>query len=264
MMTRVRGNRRRRARKPAVRLPRVNARALALLPAAALLTSVVFVSTTRLLDRPVRALVVSGSFQRVSAMQVEEALVADLTQGFLSADLEALCARVEALEWVHQAEIERRWPDTLVVRIVEHVAAARWGDGGLLNTSGELFTQTARHVFPELPQLWGPPGSEALVARTYLRLRGRLTQAGLALTSLALDERGAWRFSLDDGTEVRLGRRETLPRVERFFTVVVPRLAGRFDAIQYVDLRYSNGFAVGWYAQPEGEQLAAGTGASSG
>ena len=76
--------------------------------------------------------------------------------------------------------------------------------------------------------------------------------------------REQWRFRLDDGTEIRLGRRETGSRTERFFAVVVPQLAPRLDDIEYVDLRYSNGFAVGWYPPPEGEALAAYEGAGSG
>ncbi len=263
-MPRSKGNRRRRAPRPALRLPRINWRALLLLPTGVVAVAAVFFATTRLLDRPVRALMVSGGFQRVTALQVQEALAPGLDQGFLSADLKALRARVENLEWVQQAEIERRWPDTLAVRVVEHVAAARWGERGLLNTAGQLFTSESRHSLPELPQLSGPPGSEVRVARTYLSLRGRLVEAGLALTELALDDRGAWRFRLDDGTEVRLGRRETQPRAERFFAVVVPQLAARFGDIEYVDLRYSNGFAVGWYPTPEGEALAANEGAGSG
>jgi cell division protein FtsQ len=235
-----------------------------LVPMGTVLIAAVFFVTTRLLDQPVRALVISGSFQRVTALQVEEALVDGLSQGFLTADLESLCERVEALEWVQHGEIERRWPDTLVVTVTEHVAAARWGEGGLLNTSGDLFTQASRHVFPELPSLSGPAGSESRVARTYLSLRGRLAEAGLALTDLTLDDRGAWRFRLDDGTEVRLGRRETLPRTERFFAVVVPQLRARFDDIEYVDLRYSNGFAIGWYPNANPEALAANQGSPRG
>jgi cell division protein FtsQ len=263
-MARGKANRRRKPARAPRRLPRINWRALLLLPAGAVLAALMFFTTTRLLDQPVRALVISGSFQRVTALQVEEALAGDLSQGFFSADLEALCDRVEALEWVQHAEIQRRWPDTLAVRVVEHVAAARWGEGGLLNTSGELFTRETRHLFPELPQLSGPPGSESRVARTYLSLRGRLAEAGLALTELALDERGAWRFLLDDGTEVRLGRRETGPRMERFFAVVVPQLRPRFNDIEYVDLRYSNGFAVGWYPAADPDALLAGQGGTRG
>lgn len=255
-MARNRTNRRRTTRPPRWRMPRVPWRSLLLLPTAAVLVTAVFLATVRLLDQPVRALVVSATFQRVTTLQVEEALAEGLDQGFLSVDLKALRARLERLEWVAEAQIERRWPGTLAVQIVEHAAAARWGDSGLLNTAGELFTDANLHLFPELPQLSGPVGSEANVARLYLSLRGRLAEAGLTLTDLVLDERGAWHFRLDDGTDVRLGRRETGARIERFFAVVVSQLAPRLDDIEYVDLRYSNGFAVGWHGTPPGGALA--------
>ncbi len=68
--------------------------------------------------------------------------------------------------------------------MTEHQAAARWGDTGLLNVRGELFTDNVQYTLPELPNLAGPPGSEREVARRYLTLRGRLAEAGLKLDSL--------------------------------------------------------------------------------
>lgn len=202
------------------------------------------------LDQPVRNLVVEGTFQRVTPIQVEGAVAEDLDAGFLTVDLAALRARVESLDWVDRANVGRQWPDTLIVRVTEHQAAARWGDTGLLNVRGELFTENAQHAFPELPSLAGPPGSEREVARRYLAVRGKLAEAGLALDSLAMDERGSWRLVLDGGHEVRLGRREIDERLYRFFDIVAPALAADLARVEYVDLRYTNGFAVGWREGP--------------
>ena len=102
--------------------------------------------------------------------------------------------------------------------MVEQVPAARWGANGLLNTRGELFVSDARHIPPELPQLSGPPGSEAEVARRYLAAQGQLVEAGMRLTAVRLDARGAWEFDLDNGVTVRLGRRQVDERFERFMT----------------------------------------------
>ena len=50
-----------------------------------------------------------------------------------------------------------------------------------------------------------------------------------------------------------LGRREIDERLYRFFDVVAPALANDLKRVAYVDLRYTNGFAVGWReAQPAG------------
>lgn len=198
------------------------------------------------LDRPVRRLVVEGTFQRVTPLQIEASVESSIDGGFLSLDLDRVSAQVRRLDWVDRVQIGRAWPDTLVVDVVEHQAAARWGDKGLLNVRGELFTNNAQFALPELPNLAGPPGSEREVARRYLALRGPLAEAGLKLDSLTMDERGAWSIQLKGGQEIRLGRRDVDERIYRFFDVVAPALAGELPRAKYVDLRYTNGFAVGW------------------
>src|SRR5690606_32606291 len=97
-----------------------------------------------------------------------------------------------------------------------------------------------------LPQLDGPPGSEQEVARRYLELRGPMAAAELELESLAMDARGSWLLKLAGGQEVRLGRRDVDQRLERFFGVAAAVLRDEFERVEYVDLRYTNGFAVGW------------------
>ena len=161
-----------------------------------------------------------------------------------------------ALVWVYRANVGRRWPDTLIVRVTEHQAAARWGESGLLNVRGELFTEHSQHSFPELPSLAGPRGSERDVARRYLAVRGKLVESELSLDSLSMDERGSWRLVLGGGQEIRLGRRDIDERLYRFFDVVAPALAAELASVEYVDLRYTNGFAVGWRNGPP-ENLAA-------
>ena len=101
-------------------------------------------------------------------------------------------------------------------RVVEQVAAARWGENGLLNTRGELFVTEARHMPPELRSSPARTARETEVAQRYLAAQGRLAEAGMRLTALRLDARGAWEFDLDNGVTVRLGRRQVDERFERF------------------------------------------------
>ena len=208
-----------------------------------------------LLDHPVQHLEIESSFQRVTPIQVEAAIVSELTGGFLSAKLGNLQDHIESLDWVKSAEIARRWPGTLVVRVKEHQAAARWGQTGLLNTNGELFTENSRYAFPELPRLVGPNGTEREVATRYLGLRSRLVEANLVLKSLVMDSRGSWLIKLDGGQEIRIGRRDVDERLDLLFQVVTPSLADQFHRIQHVDLRYTNGFSVSWISD-QGIQLA--------
>jgi len=139
----------------------------------------------------------------------------------------------------------RAQPRARVV-VVEQVAAARWNDTGLLNARGELFLRNARYVPPELPLLEGPDGSEGVVAQLYLDAQGRLLEAGVRLTGVRLDERGAWQLELANGVKVRLGRLAVTDRLDRFIRLASTLVAKRGMEIGYVDMRYTNGFSVGW------------------
>jgi cell division protein FtsQ len=230
---------------------------------AKLAVAVAVVGTTyelsaRLLDRPIEAITVDGPFQRVSALQIEEAINGELGDGFLSADLDEIRDRVAALPWIDQASVARRWPATIEIRVTEQVPAACWGERGLLNTRGELFVTDARHVPAELPRLSGPEGRSAEVARTYLELRDRLIPMGLDLRRVHMDARGAWEVTLQNGVAVRLGRRDVMDRIELFLDVVADLVSSREAEIDFVDMRYSNGFTIGWSGADAPPALATG------
>jgi cell division protein FtsQ len=76
----------------------------------------------------------------------------------------------------------------------------------------------------------------------------RLAEQGLRLSALRLDPRGAWEMVLTNGVTVRLGRRDVDARMDRFLRVAAEVIAGRAADIDHVDMRYSNGFSIGWHA----------------
>jgi Cell division septal protein len=199
-------------------------------------------------DRPIGQVEVGGQFQRVAPVQIEEVVAPFRGAGFLSVDLDKLRAALESIPWVDRARVERRWPNGVRVFITEHVAVARWGEDGLMNTRGELFLPHARHIPPELPQLIGPAGTEAQVAQLYLKTFPRLLAVGMRLSKVEVDARGAWQLTLGNGARVRLGRQDVATRLERFIAIASPVVAARGADVSYVDLRYSNGFSIGWNA----------------
>jgi len=199
-----------------------------------------------MLDRPIRSIEVSGPFQRVTALQIEEAIGQQLEDGFVSADLTDIQQSIVALPWIDQATVARRWPSRLQITVTEQVPAAIWGERGLLNVRGELFVASARHIPAELPRLSGPENRSAEVARRYLEVRDRLIPVGLDIRRVHLDQRGAWDMTLHNGVEVRLGRRDVDARTDLFLDIVADIITGRVAEIDYVDMRYSNGFTIGW------------------
>jgi len=225
---------------------RTHARRVAVLVLLAVGLSSITYALTWALDRPVRIISMDGSFQRVSPGQIEKAVAPFANAGFMSANLDDIQNAVEALPWVERARVQRRWPNSLHVTVIEQTAAARWGESGLLNTRGELFVKEAAHVPAELPRLSGPEGTETEVAKRYLAVQGRMVEAGMRIAAVRLDERGAWEMDLDSGVVVRLGRRDVDERIDRFIHTASPVISHRLTEITYVDMRYSNGFAIGW------------------
>ncbi len=202
--------------------------------------------STALLDRPIRSITIEGPFQRVSALQIEEAISDALSDGFLSANLSEIQQKIVALSWIDQANVVRRWPGQLDISVTEQVPAACWGERGLLNTRGELFVSDARHIPAELPRLSGPSNRSTEIANRYLAVRKQLIPYGLGLRRVHMDARGAWEMTLQNGVVIRLGRRQIEQRTELFVDVVAQIITNQAEDIDYVDMRYSNGFTIGW------------------
>lgn len=245
-MARKQARRRKQKKAARVRIPRIRlAHVVAPLVALGVVVATYLLSAS-MLDRPIHSIEIYGPFQRVTALQIEEAIATELEDGFVSADLSDIRQRIMSLPWIDQASVARRWPSRLRISVTEQVPAAIWGERGLLNVRGELFVAEARHIPAELPRLSGPSNRSADVARRYLDIRERLIPAGLDLRRVHLDPRGAWEMTLQNGVEIRLGRRDVDARTELFLDIVADIITGRAPDIEYVDMRYSNGFTIGW------------------
>lgn len=204
-----------------------------------------------LLDSPaflLRTIVVEGGLERVERREIVDALQGRLRGTFFTVDLEAVRSLFEDIPWVRRAELRRRWPDCLEVRIEEQVALARWGQGKktqLVNAQGELFRGQSED---SLPALAGPAGTEGEVVRRYLAFRSLLVPLGLEPRQVLLSSRMAWQLRLSSGLTVQLGRDSDKDRVEdrlaRFVSAFPQTLATSRQRFDYVDLRYPNGFAL--------------------
>ena len=245
-MTRRQARRRKPKKQRSVRLPKIRPGVIAAPTFAILVVVATYFASSSLLDREIRSIEIQGPFQRVTALAIEEAISADLDEGFVSADLDVIRERIVDMAWIDQATVARRWPSRLRITVTEQTPAAIWGERGLLNSRGELFLKDARHIPAELPRLSGPENRAAAVAARYLEIRERLIPLGLDVRRLHLDERGAWDLALGNGVEVRLGRRDVEARTDLFLAVVADIITGRAADIDYVDMRYSNGFTIGW------------------
>lgn len=210
---------------------------------------------------PVSRVMVTGNLQHVDRQLLIERVQPLLVgAGFMTVDLQKIRGVVMELPWVAEVAIQRRWPDQLMINVTEQEAIARWGKDGLLNRRGEVFRPQPLGDVSALPLLFGPDTLAAEVVARYAELRELLIGQQLALANLGADERGSWSATLQNGLVLHLGTGDVLKKIRRFSRVYRDDLQNRVDAIAYVDLRYSNGIAVGWKQSAAQNSVAAGSG----
>jgi cell division protein FtsQ len=184
---------------------------------------------------------VEGDTRHISREAVAMIVRRDLRGNFFTLDLESVRAAFERLPWVKRATLRRRWPDRLEVVLVEHVPLARWNDRALVDAHGNVF---GLGDDDRLPRFFGPQGTSKEVAAQYDYFRQALAAIHQVPVQVELTARGAWRLKLASGLTLELGRTQMDRRLARF-VAVYDRTIGTLDRkVDYVDLRYRNGFAV--------------------
>lgn len=223
------------------------------LAAVLLLMACAYLALQTLRSQPVERIVVLGKLEHLRESAVREALNGKLDGGLAFLDLTALRSELEALPWVYGAQLRRRFPDTLEVRVVEQLPIARWGEDGFLNHEARIIEVVDARRWEDLPRLRGPVGSEARLMNHYLRLLERLEPVKLTPVALSEDSFGQLRATLHGGVVLEFGGRDFSLRLQRFVQLWNRELsvAGRSPA--RIDLRYEKGAAVAFV---EAEQIA--------
>jgi cell division protein FtsQ len=204
---------------------------------------------------PLRVVKIDGEVRHLPRQILEQAVTEAVRGGFFAIDLQAVCAQAERLAWVEKAYVRRVWPDTLVLRVIERVPFARWGEDSLVTQRGEVFTPEDGRLPQDLPRLAGPEGTGSEVVDTYDAMGEVLRPRGLRISRLGRDARGAWTLVLQDGPVLLLGRETPALRLARFARLYPALRRARDNAdLERVDLRHANGFAVRWKPRsPESE-----------
>jgi cell division protein FtsQ len=204
---------------------------------------------------PVQDIVISGDIKMLNTDYLASMIRQQNTGSFFAIDVNQVHSLIEQQPWVFSASIRKRWPSSLYIHIVEQQAVARWNDDLLLNKYGNSFdgistdpstkSAASEALQDGLVNLFGPGGSETTALTGYTNMRRLLRASGLSIAQLSLNERFAWTVQLQNGINLNIGRQEYIKRLQRFIDVY-PLLKQEKKAINYIDLRYDTGLAVGW------------------
>ena len=142
--------------------------------------------------------------RRVPPDAILAALGFGLGQSIFDADIQAARRRLEKLDWVASAEVKRRYPDDISVRIVEKLPFALWQSAAglyVVERDGSIITAKGIEEFVHLPLLIGDGGSNASDIVDAVAQHRSLESRVKAYQRVS---QRRWNLILDDGVLVKL------------------------------------------------------------
>ncbi|HEY0105267.1 MAG TPA: FtsQ-type POTRA domain-containing protein, partial [Rhizomicrobium sp.] len=174
---------------------------------------------------------------RTPAESIVAALGFKPGQPIFGADIRTARLRLEQLPWVADADVRRRYPDDVSVRIVEKLPFALWqaDDGKLwvVERDGGLITTDGIEQFRGLPLLAGDGGSVAADIVDAVA-QHRAIAARIRAYQRVSDRR--WNLVLDDGVVVKLPEMAWPKELDALEHLIIDKGILERDVIE-IDLR---------------------------
>lgn len=203
---------------------------------------------------PLKHIRFAGQLVKTTEADLRSVINHNNVGGFFSTDVSQIKHDIQALPWIRLVEVRRVWPDTLAITVHEQQAIALWRGDTLLSIFGELFRPEVIEA-QGLIKFSGPENAHQKMLTDYRTMQAMLTDSGLKIVALDMNERRAYSLTLDNGVQLSLGREDSQQRLQRFAKIYISDLAATVSAIAGIDLRYPNGFSVSWKEQKTISQI---------
>ncbi len=194
---------------------------------------------------PIKSVKVFG-MKHLDQEDLQQILTPLVHKGFFAIDVEIIKDRIVQSSWVSQANVQRIWPDKVLITIVEKQPAGLWNESNLISDSGEIFTAEIKKELEGLPQFVGPEGRHLEILDQYKKLNLALKSLSFKIIRLELTPELCWNLTFENGAKMRVGHKDVLTSVNHFVKVYPKIIGDRLFDVEYIDLRYHNGLAIKW------------------
>lgn len=157
--------------------------------------------------------------KRMDPKPVYEIALGQKTTAMPLVDVEAIRHELLSYGWVKDARVSRRFPDTLVVDIVERTPSALWQDDtrlSLIDAEGVVLDRVPVSQMPDLPLLIGKGANQQSVPLDALLVKAPAIKAQLVSATWVGGRR--WDLALQSGETLALpeGRQAAETALTRF------------------------------------------------
>ncbi|MGX2949448.1 cell division protein FtsQ/DivIB [Ursidibacter sp. B-7004-1] len=205
-----------------------------------------------LLDKtPIRAYALTHKTQFTTNADIRELLSKEpVLKGYFEQDIQEIKDKFLEIPWIRDVAVRKVYPDRISLTLVEHRPTAIWNQTRFVSAQGVVFDLPKERFNADgLPDLYGPDSEAKKVLEAWYKIQKDLESRNLVLKSVAMDIRGSWTITLNNHVELRLGRGDWLPKIDRFVTIFPEIEIPDGKRLSYVDLRYEHGAAVGFISQ---------------
>ena len=190
--------------------------------------------------------VTSSELINVNKDDISEAVKYLYSKSFFDIDLNYLKNKLEKIEWVRKINVRRSYPNEIIIDIEEHTPILIWNNKMYINKYGEKFNVSK--IDKNIPILISDESRINEVFTYFELFNDKLSSRKLdfKITKIVENEIRSLTISLSSGINIQLGSKDVNNKITLFFEIYKSLNTRDLNKIRYIDMRYSNGFSVGW------------------
>lgn len=195
---------------------------------------------------PIEVVSLTNKLKYADPALVKLAVEKEVKRGFFGLHVAVIRDNLMQVPWVNGAQVVRKWPNKVLLTVHEREPLGIWENKGVVDTAGNLFFPPNVASIKDLPEFKGDKNYLHAMVDTYLLILAKVKPIGLTVKRLVLMPDNGWQTMLDNGVNLILGQKELEERLSRFVLAYSDqKSAVRNNHVQVVDLRYTNGLAIG-------------------
>ena len=190
--------------------------------------------------------VTSSELINVNKDDISKAVKYLYSKSFFEVDLNYLKNKLEKIEWVRKINVRRSYPNEVIIDIEEHTPILIWNNKMYINKYGEKFIVSK--IDKNIPILISDESRINEVFTYFELFNDKLSSRKLdfKITKIMENEIRSLTISLSSGINIQLGSKDVNIKIPLFFEIYNSLNTRDLNKIRYIDMRYSNGFSVGW------------------
>ena len=194
----------------------------------------------------VNSIELDAEFKRVTSEQIRIVVASYPERSFFKIKAETIRENLTRIPWVQYVTVNKKWPNSLIIRVIEHKAVAVWNTNKLLNEAGEIFEVDSIDDLAALPHIIGHDNDSKTIWDKYIRYNEIVKKTGYDISSTNISNRGGWNLNLSNGIVINLGSQQMDAKLVRLADTWSKLLIINEQLPYYIDLRYTNGYVAKW------------------